>query len=143
MINVNPNVYTSIIIPSKNFNVQVEAKFLNGKLYISAESTSELLGFYNDKTKKVNWKKFNKQFKECIKYNRPVVEDILSFYNGSNRKNIKNKDRKQLPDFIPLDIIWEMRDKSNFEQCDDIYTLHEYELELQKTNLYNYLKPTI
>ena len=84
----------------------VETKFIDGQAYVNLKDAIILLRYTNEEKHEILWEEFCKDFKEAVKDDTQLVEDMLKFYN--TKAKYENKYRRELPEFIPLKIVKEM-----------------------------------
>ena len=84
----------------------VETKIIDGQAYVNLKDAIILLRYTNEEKHEILWEKFCKDFKEAVKDDTQLVEDMLKLYN--TKAKYENKYRRELPEFIPLKIVKEM-----------------------------------
>ena len=102
---VNLNNYLSAWYNANCFMKEfyVETKFIDGKPYVNLKDATILLRYTNEEKREILWEEFCKDFKKVVKDDTKLVEDMLKLYN--TKANYTNKYRRQLPEFIPLQIV--------------------------------------
>ena len=86
----------------------VETKFIDNQAYVNLKDAAILLRYTIEEKHEILWEKFCKDFKEVVKDDTQLVEDMLKLYN--TKAKYENKYRRELPEFVPLKIVAKLSD---------------------------------